>query len=62
MDLPSNKTITGCKWVYKVKYESNGSIKSFKPRVIPKNYNQKRGLITKVSSHRVAKMVTLEPF
>lgn len=38
VDLPSSKTITGDKWVYKVKYKCDRSINMFKARVVPKIY------------------------
>ena len=33
----------GCKWVYMIKYKSNGTIKRFKAKLVAK-YNQQNGL------------------
>ncbi|XP_019447274.1 PREDICTED: uncharacterized protein LOC109350498 [Lupinus angustifolius] len=30
VDLPPNKRVIGCKWIYKIKYKSDGSIKKYK--------------------------------
>jgi hypothetical protein len=34
--LPEGKKIIGCKWVYKVKHNSDGSISKYKARLIAK--------------------------
>jgi len=33
-DMPANKKALGCKWVYKIKYNSDGTVKSYKARLI----------------------------
>ena len=40
----SNQNIVGCKWVYKLKKKSDGSIDRFKARLVAKGYNQEYGL------------------
>jgi hypothetical protein len=37
-DLPSNKKDIGCKWVYKIKQKSDGSIERYKSRLVAKWY------------------------
>ncbi|KAL0400000.1 UNVERIFIED_CONTAM: Retrovirus-related Pol polyprotein from transposon RE1 [Sesamum radiatum] len=40
VDLPPDKTAIGCKWVYKVKLKTDGSIECYKARLVAKGYNQ----------------------
>ncbi|XP_075074620.1 uncharacterized protein LOC142162196 [Nicotiana tabacum] len=59
VDLPQGKVPIGCKWVFKVKYKSNGEVKIYKARLVAKGYSQQEGLdYTETFSH-MAKMVTV---
>ncbi|CAM8896872.1 unnamed protein product [Rhodiola kirilowii] len=40
VDLPLGKHTIGCKWVYKIKRHSDGSIKRYKARLVAKGYTQ----------------------
>ncbi|WVZ10188.1 hypothetical protein V8G54_014718 [Vigna mungo] len=42
--LPPNKTTIGCRWIYKIKYNSDGSIERYKACLVAKGYNQIEGL------------------
>ena len=38
--LPHDKKAIGCKWVQKIKHNANGSISSYKPRLVANKYVQ----------------------
>ena len=40
VDLPDGKTTVGCKWVFTVKYNSDGSLERYKARLVAKGFTQ----------------------
>ena len=38
--LPAGKHTIGCRWIYKMKYKSDGSIDRHKARLVAKGYTQ----------------------
>ena len=44
MPLPADAHAIGCKWIYKVKLNSDGSIERYKARLCAKGYSQKYGI------------------
>lgn len=40
-DLPLRKVTIGCKWVYKIKYNYDGSIERYKTRLVAKDYTER---------------------
>ncbi|KAM1049049.1 hypothetical protein ACFX2C_028192 [Malus domestica] len=42
--LPSNKNLVGCKWIYKIKRNPDGTIARHKARLVAKGYSQEVGL------------------
>lgn len=42
--LPPDKHAIGCKCVYKIKLNDNGSLKSYKTRLVAKGYIQHKGV------------------
>jgi hypothetical protein len=44
MPLPPHAHAIGCKWIYKVKLKSDGSIERYKARLCAKGFSQKQGI------------------
>jgi hypothetical protein len=42
--LPSGSKPIGCKWVFRRKYYTNGSLQTFKARLVAKEFRQKEGI------------------
>lgn len=47
VSLPVGKNIIGCKWVYKVKSHSDGSLECYKARLVAKHFAQEYGIDTR---------------
>ena len=56
MDLSEGKKAVGTKWVFTLKYKSDGSLKRYKARLVAQRFTQTQGLDYEETFASVAKL------
>lgn len=59
MDRPKDKEVIGVKWMYKVKYNPDGSVQRIKARLIAKGYSQQPSVDYNETFAPVARLDTI---
>ncbi|GJT18392.1 ribonuclease H-like domain-containing protein [Tanacetum coccineum] len=58
-DLPVGRKAIGSKWVFKIKYKSDGEIERFNARLVAKGFNQKERIYFDKTFSPVVKIITV---
>ena len=56
VDLPSGKSAIGCKWVYKIKTRSDGTVDRYKDRLIARGFTQEHEIDYEETFAHVARL------
>ncbi|CAM8909312.1 unnamed protein product [Rhodiola kirilowii] len=61
-DLPANQSLIDCKWIFRIKLKSDGTIERYKARVVAKGFTQVEGIDYSETFAPVAKMTSVRCF
>jgi hypothetical protein len=57
--LPPGKSVVGCKWVYKIKTQADGSVERYKARLVAKGFTQEYGINYEETFAHVARLTSV---
>ena len=57
--MPLGTNSISCKWIYKIKIKSDGSVKRYKARLVPRGFTQKYDIDYEETFAHVAKMTSI---
>ena len=58
-EFPENKLPIECKWLYKTRFNADGSVDKYKAKLVAKGYSQKEGIDYEDTFAPVAKLNTI---